>query len=131
MDFIVYNDLQNQVIDDKNVSDHLEARIKNVADLFNNKNNTYIRNIYIKLYELNDNIKNDNLELVVFIIFIFIKEDNINLNKDLMNLYKKYEEKMSKLFNENEPETLFILFYTYIYNIYNIGIKDIINDSVF
>lgn len=131
MDFIVYNDLQNQVIDDKNVNDHLEARIKNVADLFNNKNNTYIRNIYIKLYELNDNIKNDNLELVVFIIFIFIKEDNINLNKDLMNLYKKYEEKMSKLFNENDPETLFILFYTYIYNIYNIGIKDIINDSVF
>lgn len=131
MDFIVYNDLQNQVIDDKNISDHLEARIKNVADLFNNKNNTYIRNIYIKLYELNDNIKNDNLELVVFIIFIFIKEDNINLNKDLMKLYKKYEEKMSKLFNENDPETLFILFYTYIYNIYNIGIKDIINDSVF
>lgn len=131
MDFIVYNDLQNQVIDDKYVSDHLEARIKNVADLFNNKNNIYIRNIYLKLYELNENIKNDNLELVVFIIFIFIKEDNINLNKDLMNLYKKYEQKMAKLFNENDPETLFILFYTYIYNLYNIGIKDIINDSVF
>lgn len=131
MDFIVYNDLQNQVIDDKDISEHLEARIKNVADLFNNKNNIYIRNIYLKLYELNDNIKNDNLELVVFIIFIFIKEDNINLNKDLINIYKKYEEKMSKLFNENDFETLFILFYTYIYNIYNIGIKNIINDSIF
>lgn len=129
MDLINYNDLQNQINEEK--ENFFDEKAKKVQDLLKIDNGNYIYNIYKKLIDIDESIKNDNIETIIFIINILLKmhkEDNICKINDfnfIYDLFILYYDDIIKLYNNNDFETISIIFYTYIIKIYNCNIYDI------
>lgn len=121
---LTYLDKQNQII--KEDENHIFEKINKVGNLFSSNDNSHIYNIYNKLLEVDDTIKHDNIECIIFIIFDLIKEKYINIEniKGISDIFIKYSKKFLELYNNNDLELLSIIFYTYLLkinkNVYNI-----------
>lgn len=123
---ISYGDSLNQLKKGYEYNDHVDSKIKNIGNLFNNVNNNFILNIYNNLCDNYKSIKeDDNIDLVIFLIFIFVKND-VKI-EELDKLYLKYEDKIKEIFN-NDSQYFPIVFFTYANKLNDLGIKDIIKN---
>lgn len=133
-----FNDSQNQIkrnnkLNDKKESDYLDSKIKTVCEIFNSNQNPGILKIYNDLYD-KDCIKLDNIETIIFIIFILIIENdncnrgdiNIENYKDIAKLFDKYKDKFKMIHGNYDDKSLAILFLTYLQKMYDVGIYKII-----
>lgn len=127
MNSITYADYLNQIqIKDDN-ENYLDEKIKKVSDIFNDNYNIYIYSIYNKLIEIDESLKTDNIETIIFIIFVLIKENKIESKKIMSKLFIKYSDKFLILHN-NDFLILSILFYSYMEKIINCDIYNILEN---
>lgn len=127
MNSITYADYLNQIqIKDDN-ENYLDEKIKKVSDIFNDNYNIYIYSIYNKLIEIDESLKTDNIETIIFIIFVLIKENKIESKKIMSKLFIKYSDKFLILHN-NDFLVLSILFYSYMEKIINCDIYNILEN---
>lgn len=126
---ISYRDSLNQSKKDHEYNDHIDSKLKNIGNLFNNTNNNFVLNIYNRLCDNYKSIKEeDNIDLIIFLIFIFVK-NNVNI-EELDKIYLKNEEKIKEIFNI-DSQYLPIIFFTYANKLNDLGIKDIIKNINF
>lgn len=124
MSDLTYLDKQNQII--KEDENYIFEKINKISDIFDTSNNNHIYNIYNRLIEIDDTIKYDNIESIIFIIFVLMKEKHINIDdsKRVSDIFIKYYKKILELYNNNDLEISSIIFYTYLIkikdNVYNI-----------
>lgn len=123
---ISFRDSLNQSKKNYEHNDYVDSKLKNIGNLFNNTNNNFILNIYNNLCDNYKSIKeDDNIDLIIFLIFIFVK-NNVNM-EELDKIYLKNEDKIKEIFN-NDSQYLPIIFFTYANKLNNLGIKDIIKN---
>lgn len=124
---ISYGDSLNQSKKDYEYNNHVDSKIKNIGNLFNNINNNFILNIYTNLCDNYKSIKNeDNIDLIIFLIFIFVKND-VKI-EELDKIYLKYEDEIKELFNYDN-QYFPIVFFSYANKLNDLGIKDIIKNN--
>lgn len=124
---ISYSDSLNQSKKDHEYNNHVDSKLKYIGNLFNNINNNFVFNIYNNLCDNYKSIKDeDNIDLIIFLIFIFIKND-VKI-EELDKIYLKYEDKINELFN-NDNHFFPIVFFSYANKLIDLGIKDVIKSN--
>lgn len=124
---ISYSDSLNQSKKDCEYNNHVDSKLKYIGNLFNNINNNFVFNIYTNLCDNYKSIKGeDNIDLIIFLIFIFIEND-VKI-EELDKIYLKYEDKINEIFN-NDNQYFPIVFFSYANKLIDLGIKDIIKNN--